>query len=147
MMRRLRICCLLGLAASSLLASQPASQRRTQELSYRHEQIAKGPWSTHVVTIDRSNHNLELQTTLPPGRHFGLATLSEQVKAYCGGKGHVVAGINGDYYERNGPYLGDPQGLKIMQGELISGPCDWACFWIDSGGKPNIGKVDSQFNV
>src|SRR2546423_9366951 len=144
----------LAFLVASLVASEPVSSRRshessshrTQELSYRHEQIPDGPWSTHVVKIDRSNTNLELQTTLPPGRHFGLASLSSQIKAYCG-RGHVIAGLNGDYYERGGPYVGDPQGLQIMNGELISGPYDWTCFWIDAAGKPNIGKVDSLFNV
>ena len=147
MIRRLNLICCFGFLASALLASEPTSERRAKELSYRHEQIADGPWSTHVVTIDRADHHLKLQTTLPPGRHFGLATLSEQIKAACNGGGHVLAGINGDYFERHGSYAGDPQGLQIMQGELISGPCDWTCFWIDASGKPNIGKVDSRFNV
>src|SRR3954463_11601567 len=139
--------CIAAFFVVSLLASDATnSSRRAQELSYRHEQIPKGPWSTHLVIIDRSNHNLELQTTLPRGRHFGLATLSEQIMAFCG-DGHVIAGINGDYFERHGPYTGDPQGLQIIHGELVSGPFDWACFWIDAGGKPNIGKVDSFFNV
>src|SRR5207248_10672453 len=100
MMRRLNIFALSVLLMGSLLASEPVSQRHAQDLSYRHEQIAQGPWSTHVVTISRSDHNLELQTTLPSGRHFGLATLSEQIKTACSGGGHVIAGINGDYYER-----------------------------------------------
>jgi hypothetical protein len=123
------------------------SSRHPDELSYKHEQIPDGPWSTHIVRIDRSNTNLELQTTLPAGHHLGLATLSAQIKSYCGSRGHVIAGVNGDYYERGGPYAGDPQGLQIMNGELISGPFDWTCFWIDAAGKPNVGKVDSRFNV
>jgi large repetitive protein len=145
--------CIASFFVASLLASgssrdeSGASSRRPQELSYRHEQIPKGPWSTHVVIIDRSNRNLELQTTLPKGRRFGLATLSEQIKAFPSDGCRVIAGINGDYYERHGPYLGDPQGLQIIQGELVSAPFDWACFWVDANGKPNIGKVDSQFNV
>src|SRR4051812_26710107 len=145
MIRRL---CIAAFFVVSLLASAATtSSRRTQELSYRHEQIPKGPWSTHVVIIDRSNHNLELQTTLPKGRHFGTATLSEQIKGFCVDGALVIAGINGDYFERHGPYVGDPQGLQIFQGELVSGPFDWVCFWIDASGKPNIGKVDSKFNV
>src|SRR5438552_6078899 len=115
MIRRL---CISAFFVVSLLASGPhdqlASSRRTQELSYRHEQIPKGPWSTHVVIIDRTNRNLELQTTLPGGGHFGAGTLSEQIKAYCVDGGRVIAGINGDYFERHGPYLGDPQGLQII---------------------------------
>ena len=37
--------------------------------------------------------------------------------------GHAVAGLNGDFYERENPlYAGDPRGLQIVDGELLSGP-------------------------
>jgi len=35
--------------------------------------------------------------------------------------GRAVAGVNGDFYERENPtYAGDPRGLQIVKGELIS---------------------------
>lgn len=124
-----------------------SARRTTTGVSYKHEQISAGPWSAHIVTIDRSNTNLELQTTLPPGRHFGLANLSAQVKGLDVGRGHVLAAINGDYYEGHSAYRGDPQGLQIMRGELISAPFDWTCFWIDPSGNPKMEKVDARFRV
>src|SRR5690349_5519087 len=89
-----------GLFASAMLAPAAAtSPRRTAPgFSYRHDQIPAGPWSAHIVTIDRSNPNLELHTTLPPGARFGLANLSAQVKGLGVSNGHVLAAINGDYY-------------------------------------------------
>jgi hypothetical protein len=140
-----------GLFASAALTAAARAgtspHRGTPGFSYRHDQIPAGPWSAHIVTIDRSNPNLELHTTLPPGPRFGLVNLSAQVKGLGVGNGHVLAAINGDYYEGHSPYRGDPQGLQIMRGELVSAPFDWTCFWIDSGGKPTMGKVDARFRV
>lgn len=137
-----------GLLALTVCASGPAAaKKKVQGLSYRHDEMPQGPWSAHVIKVDRSDPKLELQTTLPSGHRFALASLVEQIKTYHPDHGQVVAGINGDYYERSGPYAGDPQGLQIMRGELVSAPCDWACFWIGADGKPNIGKVDPKFQA
>jgi hypothetical protein len=139
----------VGLLAAGLAAGEPSASghKTVQGFSYRHEEIAKGPLSVHIVKIDRSNTNLALQTTLPPGRKFGLVNLSSQVKALDGKNGRVLAAINGDYYEGNAPYRGDPQGLQIMRGELVSAPFDWTCFWIDPAGKPNMGVVEARFQL
>jgi hypothetical protein len=59
-----------------------------------------------------------------------------------------VAAINGDFYRiERSPYQGDPKGLQIMQGEILSAPCDWSCFWIDAEGNPHMTNVLSFFNV
>lgn len=139
----------IGLLAPALFAgasSAPAHQG-VQGFSYRHDEIPAGPWSAHIVKIDRSRTNLELHTTLPPGRRFGLANISSQVKALGTANGHPLAAINGDYYEGHSSYKGDPQGLQIMRGELVSAPFDWTCFWIDPAGNPKMGKVDDDFRI
>jgi hypothetical protein len=114
--------------------------------SYEHDQIAEGPWSVHVVKVDVSNPRLGLQTTLATGT-FGLTTLSEQVKSLPPGLGTPVAAINGDYYTTHKPYIGDPKGLHILQGELVSAPSDWTCLWIDAAGHPRMSNVVSNFRV
>jgi large repetitive protein len=43
--------------------------------------------------------------------------------------------------------MGDPKGIQISHGELVSAPCDWTCFWIDANGQPNMGQVASKFTV
>ena len=48
--------------------------------------------------------------------------------------------------EKN-PYLGDPRGLQILDGELVSAPTDQASFWIDAAGQPQTTNVISQLNV
>lgn len=135
----------MGLLASGLTEAEP--QKLLRGFSYHHDDIQEGPWSVHVVKIDRTNPNVQLQTLLPPGGRFGLVKLSEQVKALKPEFGLPLAAINGDYYEDHSPYTGDPQGLQIMRGELISGPCDWTCFWIDAAGKPNMATVENRFEA
>jgi hypothetical protein len=139
-----------------LAAEQPAAGG-VHGMSYQHDQIPEKPWSIHVVKVDRSNPDFELQSSLGGGHCIGLATLSEQMRAWPREAGRPVAAINGDYfyggfafrgyYHQRYPYPGDPKGLQIVRGELVSGPCDWTCFWIDPAGAPHMTKVASRFEV
>jgi hypothetical protein len=124
-----------------------APARPARGFSYHRDDIARGPWSIHVVKVDRSSGNLELHTALGKGAGFGLTPLSGQVKALPAELGRPVAAINGDYYRDEGSYAGDPKGLQIMRGELVSGPCDWTCFWVDPAGNPQMTNVASRFEV
>jgi hypothetical protein len=128
-------------------ATNSASARPARGFTYHRDDLPQGPWSIHVVKVDRSNHNLELHTALGQSAGFGLAPLSEQVKALPAGLGHPLAAINGDYYRDEGAYAGDPKGLQIMRGELVSGPCGWTCFWIDAAGNPQMTSVAPHFEL
>ena len=121
----------------------------TSEVSYQHEKVSSGPWSIHVVKFDRSQRDLELRTTLAQETIFGLSTLTEQIRALPQEAGSPVAALNGDFYvvEARHPYLGDPRGLQILDGELISAPGDQASFWIDATGNPQATNVISHFKV
>ena len=55
--------------------------------------------------------------------------------------------MNGDFYVRDDPtYAGDPRGLQIVQGELISAP-DTFSVWFDREGAPHLDEVKADFNV
>lgn len=130
------------------LAGQGSETARIPHgLAYQHEEIPAGPWSTHVVRIARQNPDFELHAALPRGTAFGLATLSDHIRAMPREWGRPVAGINGDFFRRKQPYLGDPKGLQICRGELVSAPCDWSCFWIDAEGNPHMTNVLPRFVV
>ncbi len=118
-------------------------------ISYQHEKLSSGPWSIHVVKFDRSQRDLELRTTLAQETIFGLSTLTEQIRALPQEAGSPLAGLNGDFYvvEARHPYLGDPRGLQILDGELISAPSDQASFWIDPAGHPQATNVTSNLKV
>ena len=117
--------------------------------SYQHEKKSEGPWSIHVVKFDRAQRDLELRTTIAREMGFGLSTLPEQIRALPPEAGLPLAALNGDFYvvEPKHPYLGDPRGLQILDGELISAPSDQASFWIDPKGNPQATNVVSQLKV
>lgn len=106
------------------------------------------PWSIRVVRHDRSRPGFHLRTLLGLGDRIGLGTLSDQVEAVPRGVGTVVAAINGDFYTtEHEPMPGDPRGLLVQDGHLVSGPIDRDCFWITPEGKPRIGMVQSRFSL
>src|SRR5262245_61112376 len=134
-----------SVVASGSAAAKPKTARG---FSYQNERIESVPWSIHIGKLDRSNKDFELHTVLAKDTIVGLNALSEQVKSFPTNVGRPVAAINGDFYRiENGPYQGDPKGLQIMQGELLSAPCDWSCFWIDADGNPHMTNVLSTFNA
>jgi exopolysaccharide biosynthesis protein len=137
---------IFAFCAATLFAAEDTS-KRTKSFSYRREDLPQGPWSVHVVKIDRSSTNVELQSTLPAGNQIGYAKLSHQVKALRPELGRPLAAINGDYYVTDAPYKGDPEGLQILRGELVSAPRDWTCFWLDAAGKPTMGIVEAKFEA
>ena len=142
-----------GLVLAVVIALPTAScdSRKTagSGISYTHDRVSRVPWSIHVLKVDRSRSNLELHTTLAQGHVIGLSTLVQQVQALPAELGQPLAAINGDFYvadERN-PYVGDPRGLQILDGELVSAPTDQASFWINAAGQPQATNLVSELRV
>ncbi len=117
-------------------------------LAYWNDRQDAGPWSIHIVKIDRSQTGLAYRSTLAKNMIFGLDTLSHQLRTIPEGFGTPVAAINGDFYVADSnPYQGDPRGLQIMEGELASSPGDQVVFWWGADSQPHIGRVDSKATV
>src|SRR5262245_38024070 len=118
-------------------------------VSYEHEKVSKGPWSIHIVKFNRAQRDLELRTMLANDTVLGLSTLIDQIRALPRDAGSPLAALNGDFYvvEAKNPYLGDPRGLQILDGELVSTPGDQASFWLDTNGTPQATNVVSQLKV
>jgi hypothetical protein len=105
------------------------------------------PRSIHVLRIDRSRKDLFLTTTLANNQVLGVSTLSEQISTIPRSVGRPVAAINGDFYRtEQESYEGDPRGLHILNGELVSGPAG-VSLWIDPKNQPHIANVVPQFTV
>jgi len=141
----------LGLVGMSFVGCQdngPARTLSSRGVTYYNEHLSSGPWSVHVVKIDRQDASLQLHSVLGRAGRMGLKLLSEQAGAIPPTWGQAVAAVNGDFYTREGSaYAGDPRGLQIIDGELVSGPGDQAAFWIDESGEPRASNIVSQFRV
>jgi hypothetical protein len=81
------------------------------------------------------------------GNQFGMGLVSDQVKSIPANLGKPLAAINGDFYRSADKYPGDPHGLQITRGEVVSAPDERSCFWIDATGNPHIANVQSQFRA
>lgn len=138
----------LGMASAGarhLHAAESAAP--SQGFSYRNDRIPDGPWSLHVVRIDRTNSDYELHTICGTGRQLGMLPLPEMVRGWPTDWGRPVAAINGDFYRISHSCTGDPYGLQIINGELISAPDDRNCFWIDAQRAPHITNIAPRFRV
>ena len=125
----------------------PPAERGTG-ITYVHDTIPTAPWSVHVVKISRSHADLRFETTLGAGRTIGMGLVSDQVKSIPTEVGRAMAAVNGDFYKNGGKYPGDPEGVQIIRGELVSAPNPGrSCFWVDRIGNPRITNVQSQFKV
>ena len=110
-------------------------ERKGRGISYVRDEIPDVPLSIHVLKIERGRPDFEFHTTLSKGAAIGLGTMTAQTKAVPPGLGKPIGGINGDFW-KDGRYEGDPEGLQIMRGELVSAPGERSCFWIDTNGRP-----------
>lgn len=140
---------LASLLALGGLTACDRSASSTAGVTYQHENIDSAPWSIHIAKIDRKQSQLELRSLLAHDKIEGLSTLAQQVKAIPREAGNPLAAVNGDFYivDEKNPYAGDPRGLQILDGELVSAPTDQASFWIDAKGEPQATNVTSQLKV
>jgi hypothetical protein len=130
-----------------LAVSAPAAETSEPGISYRNEKVEREPWSIHVIQIDRSRKDLGFFAPHARGRVLGVSLLAEQARSIPAEIGKPVAGVNGDFYLRDVPtFAGDPRGLQIMNGELISAP-DTVCVWFDAEGNPHLDEVKANFAV
>jgi len=135
------------LLAVSCLAAGPAIPEIRPGLGYTNEVIPRGPWSIHVVRVPRDLPGIALLSVHADRGATGLATVSEQVADIPETQGVPLAAVNGDFYQRDRTFAGDPRGLQILHGELVSAPNGGVAFWVNSKGQPAIGPVASKLAV
>ena len=119
----------------------------TPGVAYANDIVQDAPLSIHIVRVDRTQSALELQSAHAQNLAIGLAKLGGQMKMLKPDLGVALAGVNGDFYERARAYAGDPRGLQIVNGEVLSAPLDTASFWVDAAGAPHTEKVASKFAI
>lgn len=145
---RLGLSCLafLFLVPEPARGSRPPSE--IEGVSYQNYVVDEVPWSIHVIRIERGRREFEIVTTLGGGARIGLNTLTRQLRTIPRDLGTPVAAINGDFYSLDhDDYPGDPRGLHILRGELVSDPIQRTCVWFNEAGEPRMGEVASKFSV
>ncbi len=115
-------------------------------LAYTNQVVSSGPVSIHVVRVDRSKPASQLRSVHAGNGAFGLANISDHLRGLPKVAGRPIAAINGDFYQREGTYAGDPRGLQLIDGVLVSAPMG-VCLWIDRAGEPQMDDVQSRFQV
>ena len=131
--------------AKSNKATETATSGR-EGLSFKRYTVREEPWSINVVRISRTRPEFTLTTTLAEGTRQGLRPLTEQIRRVPKNVGKPVAAINGDFYQTEGErYSGDPRGLQIANGELVSSPNERVSFWVDTNGAPRMDVIKPHF--
>ena len=126
------------------------SPKSGKSIEYKNDRIDSVPWSIHIVKVPRNDPTLEVRSVLARGTVLGLSRLSDQILAIPGERGTPLAGVHGDFYDTGGRFAGDPRGLQIVEGDLVSEPTghpSYCAFWIDADGNPRIANVVSEFKV
>lgn len=120
----------------------------TPGVTYRNHRLTADdgqPWSLHILKIDRSRPDLGFFAAHARDKVLAVSFIKDQAAAVPPEVGKAIAGVNGDFYTRDQPtYAGDPRGLHIMNGELISAP-DTVCVWFDTNGHPHLDEVKGLF--
>ncbi len=117
-------------------------------LEYQHWRDGNIPWSIYILKIDRSRSDLKLKSVLAQDKVLGLSQMSSIIASMNFADAKPVAGVNGDFFviDDKNPYRGDPLGIHISDGEIISEPTNIS-FWIDKNGNLNMGTVKSNIRV
>lgn len=136
----------LGLLSRATASDSPPA-KSDSGVTHKNDRVARVPWSIHVVKIDRSRKDLTFHAALARGTVLGVSLIADQARAVPRELGRAVAGINGDFYLRDDPtYAGDPRGLQIVNGELVSAP-DTVCVWFDAQDNPHLDEVKGDFRI
>lgn len=133
---------LLCLAGAMPLCGQPAERMVAPGTRYRHEVDPAGPWDIHIVSIDRAEPLVSLAPTLGDGRILGCTALSAMARAVTTPTRYPVALVNADYFSMDSAdrYRGDPLGLYVEEGELLSQPSARAGLLIGDKGELAIAR-------
>lgn len=138
LLRRFVLFCSLTFAIMAV-ASEPLvwSKEILPAITYRHEVRSSFPMEIHVVRFKYPSQDLQLVTAIAGGKVIAPASARVPVSSMAWTEGALLA-INADYFAPNG----DPLGLFIHNGELISEPFRnrSAIGWTDDGvvfGRPS----------
>ncbi len=124
---------------------EPVAESRVETLAggavYREYTLPDGPWVIQVLEIPRKSAAVEIGVEVGGKTILGLEPLDTMALRFASGERKAVAGVNGDFYIlQRGPYQGDPIGLCVANGELVSTPIRRSAAAILANGEPVIDR-------
>jgi|694.fasta_scaffold23062_3 uncharacterized Zn-binding protein involved in type VI secretion len=125
----------------------PADETIAPGIRYRVITEAQEPQVIHVLEIDRDAPGISFVSSVGAAVR-GSETVAEMARMLPAERGHVLAAINGDFFQMGGEsYRGTVQGTTIIDGELVTGPGGGHAFCIDREGRPAIEPVGGRFEL
>ena len=115
---------LMLLVASSAVCQQDTYERMVAPgVKYTRLYRPAGPWAIHIVEVDTTVATVQVATALAGDKVTGLEPLSASAARASTDQRYAVVGVNGDYFIRSQQAeQGDPLGLHVLQGEMVSMP-------------------------
>lgn len=134
-------CIILALALPATVIADSPPESLPGGCVYRDMTISDGPWAVQVLEIPRSSKRIEVGVTLGDGAVLGIIPVDDITRRMSERGRRPLAVVNGDFFilEKN-PFQGDPIGLCVEDGELVSSPIGRAALVFRSNGSPVIGR-------
>lgn len=122
-------------------AQNPEAEEVAPGAVYRDIIRAETPWAIQVLEVSRGAGSLRMGVVIGRETVLGIEPLDSIAHRLTQAGRKVVGGINGDFYVlAEGPFQGDPVGLCIAEGELVSTPIGRSALVFAADGTPSIGR-------
>jgi hypothetical protein len=133
----------LAAVAATALPLGPADLREQRTT----RQVAPGVRWTHIIRRGRGGPFRVDVLTVDPGRPLGVLTARDRVPGLeppsaMARRHEAIAGVNGGYFAGGAPDTGDPTGIVVAGGRLLSEPVGArTAFVVPRGGPPRIAPL------
>ena len=126
-------------------AQETTTEQIEKGIVYREFLNSGIPRAVQVLEIDRKNSLCEIKAVLGNKHIIGIEPLDKIINRISGVSKKIIAGINADFYIlRSGPFQGDPVGLCVLNGEIVSSPGIRSVFAILANGTPVIDRFEME---
>lgn len=78
--------------------------------------------AVNMLEVDPKNPYIQVEVTSPDNRVLALDSVRNLAKKQDKDGHRVIAAFNGDFFKTTSPYTGQPIGLQITNGEIITSP-------------------------
>jgi exopolysaccharide biosynthesis protein len=106
-----------------------------------------GKQQIYKIDIDQKSSKVTFETSLSKDQMIGFETVSSMANRYESEENYVIAGINGDYFDKNGA----PTDLTVHNGEVVTTntttKSERTIFGLDSNGQAMIGNPDIYVGI